>query len=291
MLNDSSKIWEEIFVLSTPSFELKSFGKDGDIPIVVVKNILKYPDKVREFLSNGYWWTNGFSEEYARPGKSFTFGGNEKLYVSELIDHFKDFFGVEYIHLLDLYGNCFNGNMDLPNISSVFPHVDSWPEDNEYDSYLDGKLDVIESLKAEIAFNINLTDSNNVNTSIWSFNNKKSIFDLNREDFNYYESFSEDMENKFAKNTKWFQLDSSYGPYKCEDIIPIEYNSMILYPSFYWHSAYVEPEWFNDFDRITLTGFMGIDPEYIKFSKDQFERIYGVWEFFGLNSIYGLNQS
>lgn len=290
MIKDCSKIWEELFVVNDPTFELTYFGKDEDIPIVVVKNILKYPDKVREFLSNGYWWKNGFSEEYARPGKSFEFGGNKKLYVSKLIDYFKSFFGVEYIHLLDLYGNCFNGNMDLPNVSSVFPHVDSWPEDKEYDLYLEGKLDVIESIKPDIAFNINLTNTDNVNTSIWSFNNKKSIFDLNREDFNYYESFSEDMENKFTKNTKWFQLDSSYGPYKCEDIIPIEYNSMILYPSFYWHSAYVESEWFNDSDRITLTGFMGIDPNDMNFKKENLKNVYSVWEFFGLNKIYGLNQ-
>ena len=290
MIKDCSKIWEELFVVNDPTFELTYFGKDEDIPIVVVKNILKYPDKVREFLSNGYWWKNGFSEEYARPGKSFEFGGNKKLYVSKLIDYFESFFGVEYIHLLDLYGNCFNGNMDLPNVSSVFPHVDSWPEDKEYDLYLEGKLDVIESIKPDIAFNINLTNSDNVNTSIWSFNNKKSIFDLNREDFNYYESFSEDMENKFAKNTKWFQLDSSYGSYKCEDIIPIEYNSMILYPSFYWHSAYVESEWFNDSDRITLTGFMGIDPNNMNFKKENLKNVYSVWEFFGLNKIYGLNQ-
>ena len=67
MIKDCSKIWEEVFVVNDPTFELIYFGKDKDIPIIVAKNILKYPDKVREFLSNGYWWTNGFSEEYARP--------------------------------------------------------------------------------------------------------------------------------------------------------------------------------------------------------------------------------
>ena len=220
MIKDCSKIWEELFVVNDPTFELTYFGKDEDIPIVVVKNILKYPDKVREFLSNGYWWKNGFSEEYARPGKSFEFGGNKKLYVSKLIDYFESFFGVEYIHLLDLYGNCFNGNMDLPNVSSVFPHVDSWPEDKEYDLYLEGKLDVIESIKPDIAFNINLTNSDNVNTSIWSFNNKKSIFDLNREDFNYYESFSEDMENN------WMYFVHSFAA------IPFDSNDLAATVSF-----------------------------------------------------------
>ena len=74
------------------------------------------------------------------------------------------------------------------------------------------------------------------------------------------------------------------------DPIPIEYNSMILYPSFYWHSAYVESEWFNDSDRITLTGFMGIDPNHMNFKKENLKNVYSVWEFFGLNKIYGLNQ-
>ena len=94
-------------------------------------------------------------------------------------------------------------------------------------------------------------------TAFWSFKNKKSIFEFTREDFNDYESFNEQLDNNV---NKWFQLDNNYGQYKLEDIVTIEYNSMILYPSFYWHSPYLKSDWFTNADRITLTGFFAIDP-------------------------------
>ena len=45
-----------------------------DIPIVVAKNVLKYPEQVREFLDNGYWWMNRCLDSNIRPGKSIDFG-------------------------------------------------------------------------------------------------------------------------------------------------------------------------------------------------------------------------
>ena len=42
--------WKEIFVLNDLSFETLN----EDIPITIVKNVLKYPEQVREFLDNGY---------------------------------------------------------------------------------------------------------------------------------------------------------------------------------------------------------------------------------------------
>ena len=38
-------------------------------------------------------------------------------------------------------------------------------------------------------------------------------------------------------------------------VADIDYNSMILYPSHYWHNSYIKEDWFIDEDRITLTGF------------------------------------
>ena len=40
-----------------------------------------------------------------------------------------------------------------------------------------------------------------------------------------------------------------------EYVADIEYNSMILYPSHYWHNAYLKEDWFIDEDRVTFTGF------------------------------------
>ena len=43
--------------------------------------------------------------------------------------------------------------------------------------------------------------------------------------------------------------------YQLEYVANIEYNSLILYPSHYWHNAYLKEDWFIDEDRVTFTGF------------------------------------
>ena len=66
--------WNEVFILNELIFETleDSCKSIHDIPIIIVKNALRYPDQVREFLDNGYWWTNPCVEDF-RPGKSFEF--------------------------------------------------------------------------------------------------------------------------------------------------------------------------------------------------------------------------
>ena len=103
MIEDSNKVWEEIFVVNDPTFELSYIG--DNIPIITVKNILKYPDRVKEFLSNGYWWINGINSDNYRAGKSFYFGENEEVCLSPLVEYFQQLFGLKYIEVLSLYGN------------------------------------------------------------------------------------------------------------------------------------------------------------------------------------------
>ena len=48
----ASEKWKEIFILNDLSFEeiTESCKSSKDIPIVIAKNVLKYPEQVREFL-------------------------------------------------------------------------------------------------------------------------------------------------------------------------------------------------------------------------------------------------
>ena len=71
----ASEKWKEVFVVNELSFEpLKdSCTSDRDTPIFIAKDVLKYPEQVREFMEDGYWWENGFDGECSRPGKSFEF--------------------------------------------------------------------------------------------------------------------------------------------------------------------------------------------------------------------------
>ena len=238
----ASEKWKEVFVLNDLSFETLN----EDIPITIIKNVLKYPDQVREFFDNGYWWENGFDGECSRPGKSFEFGLNTDNYFDPLVDSLMDFYDAEDIIPIEIYGNCFNGNMNLYTARSVLPHVDTFPgDDQNEDPYND------------VAFNLNLTKSDKVKTAFYSFNNKRSVCDFHKND---YEDLKKcwDTEEKNRKDKNWFLIDDEYDNYKLEYIADIEYNSMILYPSHNWHNSYIKQDWFNDEDRITFTGFFEI---------------------------------
>ena len=80
------------------------------------------------------------------------------------------------------------------------------------------------------------------------------------EDINPLDDF-EDFErvkdrHKKIKAKNWRKLSNeNFQNYQLEYIADIEYNSLILYPSHYWHSVYIKEDWFTDTDRITFTGF------------------------------------
>ena len=238
----ANEIWRDIFVLNELTFETL----DEHIPVTIVKNVLKYPDKVREFMDNGYWWGNDYNQSYTRPGKSFEFGQNIDVYFDPLAEDLMEFYDAEDIIPIEIYGNCFNGNMDLYNVRSALPHVDTFPGDHQNEDPLN-----------DFAFNLNLTKSDKVKTSFYSFNNKLSICDFHKTD---YEDLKNcwDRQKDIRKDKTWFLVDDECDNYKLEYIADIEYNSMILYPSHVWHNSYIKEDWFNDEDRITFTGFFEI---------------------------------
>ena len=241
-MKDANEKWKEIFVLNDLSFETLN----EDIPITIIKNVLKYPDQVKEFLDNGYWWENVFDGDCSRPGKSFEFGSNIDEYFNPLVEDFIEFYDAEDIIPIEVYGNCLNGNMNLHTVRSALPHVDTFPGDDQNENPLN-----------DIAFNLNVTKSDKVKTAFYSFNNKKSICDFTRLDYEDLRTCW-NIQKDIRKDKSWFLVDDNYENYKLEFIADIEYNSMILYPSHNWHNSYIKEDWFNDEDRITFTGFFEI---------------------------------
>ena len=234
----ASETWKEVFVLNELSFEIINDS------CTIAKDVLKYPEQVREFLENGYWWDNGGGEEEcARPGKSFDFGPNIDMYFNPLCNQLASFYNVEEILPIEIYGNCLNGNMDLHTVMSYVPHVDTFPGDDQNENPLN-----------EVAFNMNLTKSDKVKTCFYSFNNKKSICEFTAKDYADYRSVSN--KQGFVEAEKWREIGGDeYENYNLEYVADIDYNSLILYPSHYWHNAYLKEDWFTDTDRITFTGF------------------------------------
>ena len=240
-----SEEWKEAFVVNELSFEpLKdSCTLDGDTPIIVAKDVLKYPEQVREFMENGYWWENGGDIECVRPGKSFDFGPNTEIYFIPLVEQFRKFYNADELIPIEFYGNCYNGDMNLYSPMSYIPHVDTFPGDDQNENPLN-----------EVAFNMNLTKSDKVKTCFYSFNGKKSICEFTAKDYADYRSVSN--KQGFVEAEKWREIGGDeYENYKLEYVADIDYNSLILYPSHYWHNAYMKENWFVDEDRVTFTGF------------------------------------
>ena len=241
----ASEKWKEVFVVNELSFEpLKdSLTSDKDTPIFIAKDVLKYPEQVREFMEDGYWWENAGDPDCLRPGKSFDFGPNIETYFTPLVEQFTKFYNAEEVTPIEFYGNSYNGNMELYSSRSYLPHVDTFPGDDQNEDPLN-----------DVAFNINLTKSDKVKTSFYSFNGKKSVCDFTAKDY----SDLRDITNKheFVISKQWKESgEDEYENYKLEYVADIDYNSMILYPSHYWHNAYLKEDWFIDEDRVTFTGF------------------------------------
>ena len=248
MIKCASEKWKEIFILNDLSFEVitESCKSGRDIPIVIAKNVLKYPEQVREFMENGYWWVNGGVDGSLRPGKSFDFGYDVEKYFIPLVDELVELYDAEDVIPIEFYGNCYNGNMDLYTTKSYLPHVDTFPGDDQNENPLN-----------DFAFNLNLTKSDKVKTAFYSFNNKRSVCDFHKNDYEDLRTCW-DRQKDIRKEKTWFLIDDEYENYKLEYIADIEYNSMILYPSHNWHNSYINQDWFNDEDRITFTGFFEI---------------------------------
>ena len=241
----ASEKWKEVFILNDLSFEVitESCKSGRDIPIVIAKDVLKYPEQVREFMENGYWWVNGGVDGSLRPGKSFDFGYDVDKYFIPLLDELVELYDAEDVIPIEFYGNCYNGDMNLYSPMSYIPHVDTFPGDDQNENPLN-----------EVAFNMNLTKSDKVKTCFYSFNGKKSICEFTAKDYADYRSVSN--KQGFVEAEKWREIGGDeYENYKLEYVADIDYNSLILYPSHYWHNAYMKENWFVDEDRVTFTGF------------------------------------
>ncbi len=276
MIKSANKIWEEIGVVNNIKFEFNKIG--NDIPILIARDYLKFPDKVRDFFNNGMWWENDSLND-VRPGKSFLIHQDlVEWFNMPFAKSFSAIFGLNYIKTDVAFGNNFNGNMPLRDVRSAFPHVDllGGAGVSIHDQYISSP---------HVAFNINLTESvHPVATGFWSFNNIKSLLDC---------SYNDQRENNaFFKNLSmdetgidWFQI-KDYGPWKLEGIHEMMYNSIAAYPTHFFHSPYIEPEWFTDTDRITISSFLNTSPENLDFEEKNIDDISYAWEFFHLDKIH-----
>ena len=284
-IQNHNRVWRDICHVNRLACEYSYLGKDNDIPILTAKNFFANPDQVTKFFEQGHWWENGhndMSDNLIRPGRSLYF--HEEImewFAQPIISGFKSLLGVQNIKVHSINGNCFNGDMPLNNVLAAFPHTDIV---GEFQS------------SPQIAFNISLTrptentitNGDRVQTGFWSYEGKKSKLDFSFNDESKLEDFNQYLQGTSNDSTKGFQIDD-YDPYKLEQIVTMDYNSLVAYPSHFLHNPYMKSHWFTDHDRLTIAGFLSVSPEELNFEERFLEDVSYAWEFFQLDKIHNFH--
>ena len=215
-----------------PDTELVTVSVDGMNSFKMYRDFLKNPDLYVEVMeqfpviSTQWKRTGGFA-----PGWRQEIPPYAAATIVERIREDVDFAPIR------VFTNVFTG--DMPMITnSHLPHSDIFVDP-------EGGLNVIN-------FVFNLWLSHGVGgTAFWKWKDKKYVTELNKEE--YDELFPEVREYS-TEPWKCFRGDDDW---KLDTMVPIEYNSCVVYDGGYFHSAYIPEESFLDTHRYSLVG-MGI---------------------------------
>lgn len=226
--------WEKYTEINNTSYEV--LDNDGSIAIII-KDFLKYPDQFSDLLYSFPHWDN-YRLPTARPGKTFAFNLDFVSVASEFVARTISNTFVADVGCSGMHTNCLNGNMKG---HYFYPHIDS-------------NLNHRGREGPHIAANLGLTKELQGGTSFWKFNGKRSPVDMSLEEENKYKSFARFDETEVLE---WEQVQSD-GNWELTHIVPLEYNSLVIYSTLDFHNPYVEDDWFIDRDRFTLAVFFEI---------------------------------
>lgn len=250
-------LWKDSTEINNNQYEIFTTGTEN---VLVIKDFLKYPDKLKNLIHSFPYFD---SQPTWRPGKTAGFPSSHcPKFGSFISKQFADIFQSNDVQCYDLYVNCFNGKM---NCSYQLPHVDCsiFPL----------------SVQTHIAVNICLTENMLGGTSFWSFKNKMNLFDMSLGQINelYH------IMNSFNSNNSmpWKQFTGDIN-FEMEKVVPMEYNTLVAYPTTTLHSPYIETNWFETYDRISLAAFLQIYPNFTPSADEK------LWKKFRLKDVFNL---
>lgn len=255
--------WEKYTEINNTSYDV--IDNNGSIAIVI-KDFLKYPDKFSEFLRSFPHWDN-YRLSTARPGKTFAFNIDFTPVAAEFIASAVANTLISNISCTGMHTNCLNGNMKG---HYFYPHVDS---------------DLSNRCRngAHIAANLGLTKDLRGGTSFWKFNGKRSPVDMSLEEENVYKSHARFDDRQVLP---WEQVQSDEN-WELTHVVPIEYNSLVMYSSLEFHNPYLKDDWFIDTDRFTLAVFF----EIVSFNHENLDtetknKLFDIWKGLHLCKIF-----
>lgn len=211
--------------------------------IFIIDNFLKSPKKLRT-IAKTQVFEKIPNNKYGNPGwvsiTNLKFNQITKTaqylaknyYNTENVEKF----GVSYQF------NLFQGGMQC-NYTSVLPHVD-----NSFFAF-QIYLNLPEECQGGTSFYKHIQTDLDHNVEYFDADFKKT-----EKYWKFMEYFKDTTQNDFQTILETRQID----PNTWERIYGVEmkYNRFIMYPSYVFHSAYIEKEWYQEPKRIGLVGFL-----------------------------------
>jgi hypothetical protein len=278
LIKSATQIWEEISAINNMQIEFHMLN--GVVPVLLVRDVFKQPDKVHDFLNTlDYWETRNFGDSsIVRPGLTHVFTEPLNPWLAkDFTQAFSKLFGVSRMRVDDIYASAMSGHMTLDSTDGLccYPHIDS----DVYD-----RVDDPEFQESILVANINLSKSvDPVSTGFWSWRGKHTSLDFTRDDKNSITNFYNRHEEQ--KTNGWFQI-KDYEDFKFETTADMMYNSLVMYSTHYYHNPYILPQWFKDNHRLMMSIFYAFVPQDLDFEERDSELVSAAWEHFRLNTLF-----
>jgi len=231
---------ESIHINDTLNFQVMEVSDEKHV-IVVIDDFLKNPDDLLSILEKVAVPKRKEGEKLY-PGVMgripFTFPQICKTfsYVASEICEIKT-------NRIDLQLNLLKGGEPCSGYS-IMPHVDN-PNLLAFNLFLNPE----EECRGGTSFYNHLPSESN-----FSLRNISNDFEqgvaFEKQNKTYLEEYNNDditiLDSTLIDNNTW----------KEEIMVDMKFNRMVIYPSYYFHSAYIEKDWFTDSPRVTLSGFL-----------------------------------
>lgn len=212
-----------------------------NLKILTIDNFLKNPEDLQKIA---YQQTFEKNPENKNGSPGWISISNLKFYqIATTAKYLSDnYFNIFHNNKINFQFNLFEGGMPC-KYTSILPHVDQSLcafqiyLNNPEDSF--GGTRFYRHIESGLEVNVEYIDSDFKKLeSYWKFKN-------------HYKEVNQNNYNTILDSR---QIDLSTWELIHE--VEMKYNRFIMYPSYIFHSAYIEKEWYQEIKRIGLVGFL-----------------------------------
>jgi hypothetical protein len=209
--------------------------------ILIIDNFLKNPEDLQQIASKQLFEKTPANKNGSPGWTSITNLKFDQITTTSkyLSDNYFDTF---HNNKVSFQFNLFEGGMPC-KYTSILPHVDQ--SLSAFQIYLNNPEDCYGGTN----FYKHIESESDVNVEYLDSDFKKT------ESYHKFDNYvKETSQNNYSTILDSRQIDSSI--WELIQHIEMKYNRFVMYPSYIFHSAYIEKEWYQDTKRIGLVGFL-----------------------------------